>query len=192
MVESILLSAVLFGSHYQEVAEYHLLEQSLPQFREFYLQAGVLGPEERESFFVQVHSLEYDLSVMRHREENLTPETPPFDFVLPSREFCFANYQLARKFVSYLEWRLKHNLEPAFEENLQLVLLEAKWRLSVWDLLSDCSGTWKDYDGKRLKLQKVKAAVGKEKFELCNWPDPLPKAAVNSDWEWYYRTVSDE
>ena len=184
MIEGLVIAAAVLTTTLDEQGELEYRTQALKPTADRWVTLGVMEDRERAWFFTHHFSLDGDSEIMEDRLRRMDPDCPQVDYPLPSREVCFTNYRQAYTFVLYLRERLEYNQWPSHEEELTLILLDVEWRMKVWSELGDAQAQWGSRSGKRLRLQKVRELIGREDFDLHRFPDPLPAAAINS--EWYY------
>lgn len=179
-----LLFSLLFTEPLSGWVRDDLTTQSLVQAQDFWIGAGVMEESERKSFFATPWNFTDDWEVMKQREAEITLDTPLANYPLPPDELCRSNSWMGRKFVAYLRNRIQEGREPAHEEALFLILWEAEWRLTVWTEIDDAHARFRDPLGKRLHLERLRTLIGPDHFDRCQFPDPLPRAAWNSEWDW--------
>lgn len=155
------------------------------------IEAGVMEEDERSLFFVHRAyqnsdsnrwAFEYDRDLMINRQRRMDPDCPTVEVVplLPPYAVVWGNRDQATQFLNYLNHCLRWE-SPAHEEVYRQLIAETEWRLEVWKQVTAARG-WGYGDGRRLALQKLRATLGRERFERLEFPDPLPDCAYTQPW----------
>jgi len=154
----------------------------------FWVAAGVMEEWEGEHFFKSPWTLDADEEVMETRARAIDPDCPPVTITgcFPDRKIARNNYSLAYQWVRYLEQRIECNPWPHHHEDLQALLVDARWRLRVWDELDELQLKRWDQTGRRVRLQRLRTLIGRDRFERLDLPNCVPEAAINSPWSFTY------
>ena len=201
MIESaiiaVALSAVLTSA--EQTAEVFLSadrQQQLPVWAAEWVAAGVMEEDEIPRYFGAQYQLDTSNTIMRDRQREMKPDCPPIidRFRLPPQTLAFDNYRRASDYEKWLE-RRRPFLGPAEQEIQDGLAEEVRWRKWVWETITDAGWSgWCPPCGRRILLQRLRSAIGREAYDRSEFPDPLPDYAYTEDAHWFdlYREYEEE
>lgn len=178
-----IVALALNPSSIDNAIEWIQKDQMLPFMKGYWIVMGVLEPD--EPYFNTAYGVEYDVAAMVWRLENTPLDAPPFDarHTLPNSEVCFQNKQLIRRFQRFLEGRRPYTIEGTESAEVDALIADCERRYLIWDSIHDCLYSWQGKEGRRNRMNTLRKLVGSEAFYSGDWPDPLPDAAYNSQWD---------
>jgi hypothetical protein len=175
------LTVVWLISIYPQPLTDFALKGFLDSTRDYWITMGVM--EESDNLFRSMYSYEYDIGTVNYRQEQMRPDTPPFvaQHHLPPVEAAHYNLSAA---IGYLQWlEIRQLWLIGGEENvLRRLIEEQKWRIRVWDAVTDSRSYYVGRDGRRLRMAALRDLIGQEAFDRSEFPTPLPPEAHHHYW----------